>query len=314
MKTLFVVVLVVLFTSALSYGQGHKQVSRIERVDFANFTFPVGEDCAGLKRNTVTLRKGEFKDKEVRFQLKSKILYADLTGEKINQAIVPLDCDTYGNFLITEIFFYTLRNGGPVLLAKLPESIIDRDYKQYYPDGLTWGISRVEANNGKLIIHKLADGYHACPENEARFEYTWNGKSFALAGKLVKYPLKNCGTEENPPSAPEVRKPSDAPRPEIVRSETFREGRLVFFRLFFDDPNNDAEGFGFRGAKGSPWAEENHPFSSPSYSRVAPGQIEYPFNLGCGTLSQYESDVETWIYDSDGQRSPSITVHLECIQ
>jgi len=65
MKTLFVAVLVVLFTSALSYGQGHKQVSRIEQVDFANFTFPVGEDYAGLKRNTVTLRKGEFKDKEV---------------------------------------------------------------------------------------------------------------------------------------------------------------------------------------------------------------------------------------------------------
>jgi len=46
MKTLFVAVLVVLFTSALSYGQGHKQVSRIEQVDFANFTFPVGEDYA----------------------------------------------------------------------------------------------------------------------------------------------------------------------------------------------------------------------------------------------------------------------------
>ena len=74
MKTLFVIALVVLFASGLSYGQGRKQVSRIEQVDFANFTFPVGEDCAGLKRNIVTLRKGEFKDKEVRFQLKSKIL------------------------------------------------------------------------------------------------------------------------------------------------------------------------------------------------------------------------------------------------
>src|SRR5712691_2787057 len=131
METLFVAVLIVLFTSALSYGQGRKQVSRIEQVDFANFTFPVGEDCVGLKRNTVTLRKGEFKDKEVRFQLKSKILYADWTGDKMNQAIVQLDCDTYGNFFVTEILLYTLRNGGPVLLAKLPESIIDRDYKQY---------------------------------------------------------------------------------------------------------------------------------------------------------------------------------------
>ena len=130
----------------------------------------------------------------------------------------------------------------------------------------------------------------------------------------MKYPLKNCGIEENLPSAPEVRKPSDTPRPEIVRSETFSEGQLVFFRVFFTDPSNTATGFGFRGANGSPWAEEDHPFSSPSYGRVAPGKIEYPFNLACGTLSQYESDVETWIYDSDGQRSPSITVHLECIK
>ena len=59
--------------------------------------------------------------------------------------------------------------------------------------------------------------------------------------------------------------------PEIVRVETFREGQLVFFRVFYTDPNNDAEGFGFRGANGFPWAEETHPFSSPSYGRVYPG-------------------------------------------
>jgi hypothetical protein len=141
MKMLFVTVLIVLFASALSYAQGSTKVSQIEQVDFTNFTFPVGEDCAGLKRNTVALRRGEFKDKEICIQLRSKVLYADLTGGKINQAVVPLDCDTYGNFFITDIFFYTLRNGEPVLLAKLPESIIDRDYKRYYPEGFTWNIS-----------------------------------------------------------------------------------------------------------------------------------------------------------------------------
>jgi hypothetical protein len=110
----------------------------------------------------------------------------------------------------------------------------------------------------------------------------------------------------------------NTPRPKIVGSQTFREGQLVFFKLFFTDPSNTATGFGFRGAKGSPWAEENHPFSSPSYGRVArptstsQGRIAYPFNLGCGTGSQYESNVEAWIYDRAGQRSPSITVHLAC--
>ncbi|RPJ18948.1 MAG: hypothetical protein EHM33_31110, partial [Chloroflexi bacterium] len=140
------------------------KVKSIEEVDFANFTFPPVEDCA---QRSVSLRMGRFEDKEIRVQLRRKILYADLTSEKINQAIVTLDCDTYGNFFITEIFFYALRNGEPVLLAKLAESI-DRDYKKYYPDGFTWGISKVVANNGKLIIHKLADGSHACPENDVR--------------------------------------------------------------------------------------------------------------------------------------------------
>lgn len=97
--------------------------------------------------------------------------------------------------------------------------------------------------------------------------------------------------------------------PKIEGVETFREGVLVFFRLSFTDPNNDAEGFGFRGAV---WAEETHPFSNPSYGRVSPGRIAYPFNHGCGTGSEFESDVEAWIYDSTGLRSPSVTVHLAC--
>jgi hypothetical protein len=106
-----------------------------------------------------------------------------------------------------------------------------------------------------------------------------------------------------------------------VRVETFREGILVFFRVFFTDPNNDAKGFGFRGSR---WAEETHPFSSPSYGRMAARRsgadpkfydsitIEYPFNHGCGTGSEIESDVEVWIYDSAGLISQSVTVPLAC--
>jgi hypothetical protein len=100
--------------------------------------------------------------------------------------------------------------------------------------------------------------------------------------------------------------------PEIVHVETFREGVLVFFRVFYTDPNNDAEGFGFVGANGSPWALEIHPFSSPSYGRVYPGRIEYPFNHACGTPSQYESDVAVAIYDRAGLFSQVVTVHLAC--
>lgn len=57
MKTIFVVVLIAFFANALSYGQVRNQVSRIEQVDFANFTFPPVEDCgknpASLNRTSL---------------------------------------------------------------------------------------------------------------------------------------------------------------------------------------------------------------------------------------------------------------------
>ena len=93
-----------------------------------------------------------------------------MMGDKTDAAIVPLSCDFHGNYFLTDILFYTMRDGKPTLFAKLPESIIDRDYEQYYPEGFTFEIRRVVANNGNLIIEKAVDGSHACPENYARFD------------------------------------------------------------------------------------------------------------------------------------------------
>lgn len=66
--------------------------------------------------------------------------------------------------------------------------------------------------------------------------------------------------------------------PRIDRFETRREGALVYLRMYFTDPNGDVQGFGFRGANGAGWAEENHSFANPSFGQVGPGWIEYPFN------------------------------------
>lgn len=99
---------------------------------------------------------------------------------------------------------------------------------------------------------------------------------------------------------------------EVVCYDTFSEGPLVYFRLFFTDPKNIAVGFGFKGTNGFPWREESHPFSSPSYGRVFPGGIAYPFNHLCGTTSAYESDAEAWIYDNAGRRSEPVTIHFAC--
>ena len=100
--------------------------------------------------------------------------------------------------------------------------------------------------------------------------------------------------------------------PKITSVGTYTKGALVYFDIHYADPGNDAEGFGFVGVNGSGWAEENHPFSSPSYGIVGPHNIAYPFNEACGTAQQYGSYVKAWIYDTAGARSTPVVIHLVC--
>jgi hypothetical protein len=100
--------------------------------------------------------------------------------------------------------------------------------------------------------------------------------------------------------------------PQITGIYGYQKGSLVYFSLTYADPGHDAKGFGFVGIKGAGWAEENHPFSSPSYGIVGNDRIDYPFNLACGTPQQYKSWVEAWIYDSQGIRSNPVEIALTC--
>jgi hypothetical protein len=106
--------------------------------------------------------------------------------------------------------------------------------------------------------------------------------------------------------------PQSAPVPHITHVTSYTEGVFAYFKITYADPGHDAEGFGFVGVNGSGWAEENHPFSSPSYGIVGPNSIAYPFNQGCGTAQQYDSYVEAWIYNNAGVRSQPVTIHLVC--
>ena len=106
--------------------------------------------------------------------------------------------------------------------------------------------------------------------------------------------------------------PAAPPVPEITSVGTYTQGVLVYFDIHYADPGNDAGGFGFVGVNGSGWAEENHPFTSPSYGIVGTHSIAYPFNEACGTAQQYDSYVQAWIYDTAGDRSAPVTIHLVC--
>jgi serine/threonine-protein kinase len=112
--------------------------------------------------------------------------------------------------------------------------------------------------------------------------------------------------------SPSSSTPAGPPVPKITSVTTYTQGVLVYFDIHYADPGNDAEGFGFVGVNGSGWAEENHPFTSPSYGIVGPDSIAYPFNEACGTAQQYDSYVEAWINDTAGDRSTPVVIHLVC--
>ena len=106
-----------------------------------------------------------------------------------------------------------------------------------------------------------------------------------------------------------------APTPQVLRIasvSTYTQGVFVYFDIHYTDPGHDAEGFGFVGVDGSGWAEENHPFSSPSYGIVGTDSIAYPFNEACGTGQQIDSYVEAWINDKAGGSTKPIVIHLVC--
>jgi hypothetical protein len=98
--------------------------------------------------------------------------------------------------------------------------------------------------------------------------------------------------------------------PQITEAAAFQENGLTYFRLNYTDPDNDVVGFGFYGINGAGWAPEQHLFTSPSYGRVSPGQVEYPFNLLGGTPQAYQSDVAAYVFDAAGHRSPEVAIHL----
>jgi hypothetical protein len=120
-------------------------------------------------------------------------------------------------------------------------------------------------------------------------------------------PSPSSGSRPSPSSG--SRSPSV---PEITSVSTYTQGALVYFDIKYANPGNDAEGFGFVGVNGSGWAEENHPFTSPSYGIVGTDSIAYPFNEECGTAQQYDSYVQAWIYDTSGGRSTPVVIHLVC--
>ena len=53
-------------------------------------------------------------------------------------------------------------------------------------------------------------------------------------------------------------------------------------------------------------------FSDPAAGIVEANSISYPLNQGCGTGLEFTSTVKAWVYDSAGNRSQPVIIHLAC--
>ena len=163
-------------------------------------------------------------------------------------------------------------------------------------------VAYVEQVNGTQVFIRADNYVYQGPG------YTSSGWISASTVDLFLHPHDGGGGGGNgtPPGQPG---PASGPQaPLIVSTSTYQEGVLVYARTNYTDVNGDAEGFGFRWRPGT----ESHPFSSPSYGRVSPGRVDYPFNLACGQPNQYAVDVQMWIYDKGGLKSRPVTVHVAC--
>jgi hypothetical protein len=199
----------------------------IEQVDFRNFTFPLSMCVEPNRQTQVAVKNGTFEGQDVLVTIdKEMILYADLTDDKSNEAVVPVYCSPpAANFTNVEIHIYTLRDGKPELLAKLHDDIFAADYKRFYQDNMLWfSITHVEAFGKKLTVYKLADGSHACPKNQVSFDYLWNGRSFVLFDKPTKNPVIDCG--HNTLNVTGMRA-------SVIQVEKARE---AFWRKFMNEP------------------------------------------------------------------------------
>ena len=196
MKKQMILSLMILLLCALtSAAQTTAPVTDIRKVDFLNFTYNPTQ-CSqeygrqGIGR-IVNVRDGEFKNKSVYFSVMSdKIIYADLTGDGKEEAIVPIDCGAMGaNFSRSEVNVYTLENGHATLLAATNDKSMERDYRANYADADGyWGINEngIKANNGNLQIEVMVDGPHAQPKYIAIMEYGLTGKILKLKGKPAR--------------------------------------------------------------------------------------------------------------------------------
>jgi hypothetical protein len=166
-----------------SSGPGGVQSTEIDTVDFLNFNYPSG--CWKSYPNSgfgqiIRVSNGKWNEgtgnNQIFFEA-DKPLYADLTGDGQDEAVVTTSCGfTAGNAWDTEVFVFGIVSRTPKLLARLSSS----DWAE--PSwGIDWGVNGIRVENDEIIVNYIVGGSHAQPEWTATANFRWNGSRFVRA-------------------------------------------------------------------------------------------------------------------------------------
>lgn len=176
-------------------GSVPAQTNDIRKIDFKSYTFESPMCAQAFKTpSRIRVTEGVFRRNDVSYQVGSYKMegetYADLLGDGKEEAIVPMSCELQGaNDWLNEILIYGMGTSGPVLLARLDEDRLRRDYRRYYPVSDIWSsVWSLKVQGRTIELEKNADGPHCCPKWKVRMSYGWNGRTFVIAGKPGRRP------------------------------------------------------------------------------------------------------------------------------
>jgi hypothetical protein len=169
------------------------QTGTIKDADFSNFSYNATFGDAA-NRNTIKLSDGKLEEDGLLYELSGKPVYADLNGDKTEEAVVEIKVSG-GSYRAFEVQIFTFQKSAAKMLARLDSNRVLKDYQKYYPKtSLHYaGINPPTVKNGIITVEALTEGSFACPKYTAVFNYKLVAGKFVLSGKPTRNNFKCNG-------------------------------------------------------------------------------------------------------------------------
>lgn len=164
--------------------------SPIRKIDFENFSYPKTADYINFK-----LKNGEKSFGCNEGIGLGKIEYAEVTGDKKEDAILFMSIQTGGSAVPHLIYIYTLESGKPKLAwGFMAGDRAEGGLKRTYAENNlliveTFGDNKFENEKWNFNLPEKYDRGLCCPIVYTKIRFNWNGEKFVVQGtpELLDY-------------------------------------------------------------------------------------------------------------------------------